>query len=480
MPLRVFNTLANEKQDFAPVQPGRIGIYVCGITVYDLPHMGHARMLTAFDMAVRYLRWAGWHVDYVRNWTDVDDKIIRRAVERGEDPRRFAEHFIEECRQDMQALNILAADIEPKATDHIPEMQALIASLIERGNAYASQGDVYFAVRSFPAYGKLSKRNLDDLLSGARVDPGEQKRDPLDFALWKAAKPGEPASVTWESPWGPGRPGWHIECSAMCQKYLGTTFDVHGGGKDLVFPHHENEIAQSEAASGQDLARFWLHNGFVTIDAEKMSKSLGNFRTIRDLRRHWDGEALRAFLLSTHYRHPINFTESAIVESDRRVEYFYESLAKAEAYLAQKKHASAATPEPLREHVQGFRDAMDDDFNTAEALARVERLYGMINARIDAKGRPDEVAALLSTARSLSQVLGLAARAPAEAIRTRRQLAAARKGIDPCWVEDRIAARLAARKAKDFAQADAIRAEVAGRGVELRDGPAGTDWRVLL
>jgi cysteinyl-tRNA synthetase len=480
MPLRVFNTLANEKQDFVPLEAGRIGIYVCGITVYDLTHMGHARMLTAFDVAVRFLRWAGWKVAYVRNWTDVDDKIIRRAQERGEDPKAFADHFIAECRRDMNALNILPADIEPKATEHIPEMQALIAQLVERGYAYASQGDVYFAVRSFPPYGKLSKRNLDDLQAGARVEPGEQKRDPLDFALWKAAKPGEPKSVTWESPWGPGRPGWHIECSAMCQKYLGTTFDVHGGGKDLVFPHHENEIAQSEAASGQDLAHYWLHNGFVTVDAEKMSKSVGNFRTVRDLMAHWDAEALRAFLLSTQYRHPINFTEAAIVEADRRVEYFYETQAKAETWLQAKKLSPAADAEPLPEHAQAFREAMEDDFNTAEALARVERVHGLLNVRVDGKARPEEVAALLRTARALAQVLGLASRSPQEAIRARRQLAAARKGIDPRWVEERIAARLEARKAKDFARADAVRAEVSARGVELRDGPSGTDWRVLL
>jgi cysteinyl-tRNA synthetase len=478
MPLRVFNTLADQKQDFTPLQPGRVGMYVCGITVYDMIHLGHARMLTAFDVAVRFLRWAGWQVQFVRNWTDVDDNIIRRAKERGQDPKQFAEHFIAECRRDMQALGVAAADLEPKATDHIPEMIAIIGKLIERGHAYPSQGDVYFSVRSYPAYGKLSKRNLDDLLAGARVDPGEQKRDPLDFALWKAAKPGEPASVTWQSPWGPGRPGWHIECSAMSQKYLGVTFDVHGGGKDLVFPHHENEMAQSEAASGQDLAHYWLHNGFVTIDSEKMSKSLGNFRTIRDLLARWDGEALRAFLLSTHYRHPINFVEAAIVEADRRVDYFYESLAKADAYLAQKKFAGAA--EPVAEHVQAFRDAMEDDFNTAEALARVERVYGLLNARIDAKARPDEVAALSKTARTLAAVLGLSSRAPVEAIRERRALAAARNGIDPAWVEERISARLAARKAKDFARADAIRAEVTARGVELRDGPQGTDWRVLV
>ena len=461
------------------MRPGRIGIYVCGITVYDLPHIGHARMLTAFDVAVRFLRWAGWQVTYVRNWTDVDDKIIRRAAERGQDPLQLSRHYIEECRKDMQAIGVLSADVEPKATEHIPEMHAIIAQLIANGHAYPSQGDVYFAVRSDADYGKLSKRHLDDLLSGARVEPGEQKRDPLDFALWKAAKPGEPASVTWESPWGPGRPGWHIECSAMCQKYLGTTFDIHGGGKDLVFPHHENEIAQSESASGQELARVWMHNGFVTMDAEKMSKSLGNVRNIRELLALWDGEALRAFLLSTHYRHPINFTEGAVAEADRRVDYFYETAAKAEAYLAQKKWADGQ-PSLVEEHATAFRGAMEDDFNTADAMARVERAFGHLNARVDAKARPDEVAALLATARGLARVLGLSERQAAEAIRERRALAAKRKGIDSAWVEDRIAARIAARKSKDFAQADAIRSEVAAKGVELRDGPAGTDWRVLL
>ncbi|TMA29396.1 MAG: cysteine--tRNA ligase [Deltaproteobacteria bacterium] len=479
MPLRLFNTLTNEKQDFTPVRPGRIGVYVCGITVYDLAHIGHARMLTAFDAAVRALRWMGWQVNFVRNWTDVDDKIIRRAGERGEDPQQFAARYIDECRRDMQALNILPADVEPKATENIPEMIEIISKLIERGHAYASAGDVYFSVRSFPDYGKLSKRNLDDLQSGARVEPGEQKHDPLDFALWKAAKPGEPASVTWQSPWGPGRPGWHIECSAMSQKYLGVTFDVHGGGKDLVFPHHENEIAQSEAASGQELAHYWLHNGFVTLDAEKMSKSMGNFKTIRDLLAHWDGEALRAFLLSTHYRHPINFTESAVADADRRVEYFYETLAKGDAYLTQKKF-TAGEPAPVDEHVAAFRDAMDDDFNTADAMARVERLYHVLNASIDAKAPPAEVAALLHTARTLSHVLGLAPRAPLDAIRERRTLAAARKGIKPADVEQLIAERIAARKAKDFKTADAIRMKLTDAGVELRDGSQGTDWRVLL
>ena len=478
MAIRLWNTLTNGKEEFAPIEPGKVGVYVCGITVYDLTHIGHARMLTAFDSIVRFLRWAGFEVTYVRNWTDVDDKIIRRAGEKGEAPLALAERFIEECRKDMAQLNIMAADIEPRATDNIPQMLALIAKLIERGHAYAVGGDVYFAVRSYPAYGKLSRRNLDDLLSGARVDPGDLKRDPLDFALWKASKPGEPESVCWDSPWGKGRPGWHIECSAMCQRYLGTTFDVHGGGKDLVFPHHENEIAQSEAASGQPLSRYWLHNGFVTLDSEKMSKSLGNFKTVRDILVHWDGEALRAFLLSTHYRHPINFAESAVADADRRVDYFYETQAKADAYLSLKKWQGEVTEMP--EAMAGFREAMEDDFNTADALARVERLYGQLNARIDAKGKPEEVAAMLKTARALSAILGLSWRAPLEAIRIRRELAAARRGIEPSWVEERIAERLAARKEKDFAKADKLRAEVAARGVELRDAAGGTDWRVLL
>jgi cysteinyl-tRNA synthetase len=476
--LRVFNTLTGEKQDLLPMADGRVGIYVCGITVYDLVHIGHARMLCAFDTAVRFLRWSGLQVKYVRNWTDVDDKIIRRANERGQDPRDLAQHFIDECKRDIARLCILDADLEPKATDHVPEMVTLIGKLVERGHAYAVQGDVYFAVRSFPPYGKLSKRNLDDLLSGARVETGDVKRDPLDFALWKAAKPGEPASVTWESPWGPGRPGWHIECSAMSQKYLGTTFDIHGGGKDLVFPHHENEIAQSEAASGEPLAKVWLHNGFLTLDHEKMSKSLGNFKTVRDILASWDGESLRAFLLSTHYRNPINFGAEALADADKRVDYLYDSLAKAEAYLLQKKWAEEAKLD--EEHVRAFREAMEDDFNSADAIARIENLFGILNARIDAKGKPEEVASLLRTSRELAQTLGLASRPPLEATRSRRTLAARRKGIEESWVEERICARLAARKAKNFAEADRIRAEVAARGVELRDGVQATDWRVLL
>ncbi len=476
MTIRVWNSLTDKKEDLVPLTPGHIGIYVCGITVYDLSHIGHARMMIAFDTVVRFLRWSGLDVKYVRNWTDVDDKIIRRAGERGIDPLQLAQQFIDECHVDMASLNIAAADIEPRATEHIAEMHAIIEKLVARGHAYAVNGDVYFAVRSFPDYGKLSKRNLDDLLSGARVETGDIKRDPLDFALWKAAKPGEPASVTWQSPWGPGRPGWHIECSAMCQKHLGTTFDLHGGGKDLVFPHHENEIAQSEGASGLPLSRAWMHNGFVTAGDEKMSKSLGNFKTIRDLTAQWDGEAIRALLLSTQYRNPIQFGYDALAEADRRVDYFYETDGKAEAYLAQKKFTGEGRE--VASLKDAFRTAMEDDFNTADGLAQLLSTYTQLNVKIDGKGAPQDVADLRVTARALAAVLGLGWRDPKAAVLARRTLAAKRNSIDPAWVDERIAARLLARKEKRFADADAIRDELKAKGVELRDSIGGTDWRV--
>jgi cysteinyl-tRNA synthetase len=477
MPIRVWNSLTDQKEDLAPIVPGQVGIYVCGITVYDLTHIGHARMMIAFDTIVRFLRWSGLKVNYVRNWTDVDDKIIRRAKERGMEPLALAQMYIDECRTDMASLNIAAADIEPKATEHIAEMLAIIQKLIDRKHAYALKGDVYFSVRSFEQYGKLSKRNVDDLLAGARVDVDDEKRDPLDFALWKSAKPGEPESVTWPSPWGPGRPGWHIECSAMCQKHLGTTFDLHGGGRDLIFPHHENEIAQSEGASGKPLANAWLHNGFVTTaNNEKMSKSLGNFRTVRELTEKWDGEAVRALLLATQYRHPIQFGFDALAEADRRVEYFYETDLKASAYLAQKKFAGEG--KELQGLKDEFRAALEDDINTPDALAHLLAIYNQLNGKVDGKGPPQEVADLRVTAHALGAVLGLGWRDPKAAVLERRTKAAGRKGIDAAHVEAQIAARITARKEKRFADADTIRLELQGKGVELRDTAAGTDWRV--
>ena len=477
MPIRVWNSLTDQKEDLAPIVPGQVGIYVCGITVYDLTHIGHARMMIAFDTIVRFLRWSGLKVNYVRNWTDIDDKIIRRAKEREMEPLALAQMYIDECRTDMASLNIAAADIEPKATEHIAEMLAIIQKLIDRKHAYALKGDVYYSVRSFEQYGKLSKRNVDDLLAGARVDVDDEKRDPLDFALWKSAKPGEPESVTWPSPWGPGRPGWHIECSAMCQKHLGTTFDLHGGGRDLVFPHHENEIAQSEGASGKPLANAWLHNGFVTTaNNEKMSKSLGNFRTVRELTEKWDGEAVRALLLATQYRHPIQFGFDALAEADRRVEYFYETDLKASAYLAQKKFAGEG--KELQGLKDEFRAVLEDDINTPDALAHLLAIYNQLNAKVDGKGPPQEVADLCVTAHALGAVLGLGWRDPKAAVLERRTKAAGRKGIDAAHVEAQIAARITARKEKRFTDADTIRLELQGKGVELRDTAAGTDWRV--
>ncbi|MFN7133166.1 MAG: cysteine--tRNA ligase, partial [Myxococcales bacterium] len=330
MEIRVFNTMTGQKEPFTPLTPGRVGMYVCGPTVYDMSHVGHARAYVAFDTIARFFRFQGLEVRYVRNYTDVDDKIIRRANEIGAPPGEVSERFIREFLTDMAALHVARADVEPKVTEHMPEIIDIIGKLIERGHAYASGGDVYFAVRGFEGYGKLSKRNLDDLEAGARVEPGELKRDPLDFALWKAAKPGEPF---WESPWGKGRPGWHIECSAMSAKYLGETFDLHAGGKDLIFPHHENEIAQSEAASGKPFARYWTHCGFVQVDNEKMSKSLGNFFTIRDVLQSFDAEALRYFLLGTHYRNPINFSDVALADAEKRIDYLYDTLAKVQERL---------------------------------------------------------------------------------------------------------------------------------------------------
>jgi cysteinyl-tRNA synthetase len=482
MAIQAYDTLAGGKRDLVPQSEGRIGIYACGPTVYDLSHLGHARCYVVWDVVVRHLRARGYQVKYVRNYTDVDDKIIRRANERGEDPSALAARYVEEYRRDMKALGNLEPDVEPKVTEHIPEIVALIGRIVERGFAYApGNGDVYYSVRKFPEYGRLSKRNLDDLMSGARVEPGEAKRDPLDFALWKAAKPGEPS---WDSPWGKGRPGWHIECSAMTLKHLGETFDIHAGGKDLIFPHHTNEIAQSVAACSKELkadsfARYWMHNGFVEMDAEKMSKSLGNFFTIRDVLAKFEPEVLRFFLLGTHYRHPINFTDQALVDAERRLVYLYETLEKADR-LAEASSSADATEGPL---VERSRASLDDDFNFAAVLGHVAEAFTAANALADKKGKksPEDRAALARFARDARVVgltLGIFQRPPGQAQVAIRDRAAVRLGIDGKEVEARLAERLEARKAKDFARADAIRDALKGRGVAIMDTPDGTTWKV--
>jgi cysteinyl-tRNA synthetase len=481
MSVRIFNTLSGDKEPLQPLHPPDVGFYVCGPTVYDMSHVGHARVYVAFDVVVRYLRWRGYRVKLVRNFTDVDDKIIKRAAEVGEKPSDVSERFIREYLFDMASLGVGRGDVEPKVTEHIPEIVAIIEKLVAKGLAYASQGDVYFAVRLDPSYGKLSRRKLDDMRAGARVEPGEQKRDPLDFALWKAAKPGEPA---WPSPWGQGRPGWHIECSAMSEKYLGVTFDLHAGGKDLVFPHHENEIAQSEGASGQPFVKIWLHNGFVTLDEEKMSKSLGNFFTIRDVVAKFEPEALRLFLLSTHYRSPINFSDKTLAEAEKRLDYFYETLGKVDLLLV----GAPAVPEPAMAEavIAAFTEAMDDDFNTPEALATLSGPFSKLNELAEKPGkgaqraqRQAEAAALRRSLLEVGAVLGLYQRPAAEYLAERQSHLAVRRGLDVASVEGLIAQRNEARKGKDFARADAIRGELAALRVEIMDGPSGTSWKIV-
>jgi cysteinyl-tRNA synthetase len=481
MAIHFHDTLAGEKVEFHPIVPGKVGLYACGPTVYDHAHLGHARSYVVWDVVVRHLRARGLEVRYVRNFTDVDDKIIARANERGEDPVAMASRFADSFLEDMDAVGCLRPEAAPRVSGSIPGILALIERLVARGFAYApGNGDVYYAVRKFPAYGHLSGRNLDDLISGARVDPGESKRDPLDFALWKAAKPGEPS---WDSPWGKGRPGWHIECSAMTLEHLGVPFDIHAGGKDLVFPHHTNEIAQSVAAlsdrlAPEDFARHWMHHNFVEIDQQKMSKSLGNFFTVKDLLRLHDGEALRLLVLGTHYRNPISFTDGLLVDTSRRLGYLYETLEKAD------RIAEGAAPDPaVSAWAEGSRAALDDDFNTAAVLGILAEAFTAANAGADRKGKksPADRSALARfalDARAVGAELGILQRAPADALLALRTRAVARRGIDPALVEARIAERAQARRAKDFARSDAVRDELLALGVVLQDGAAGTTWKV--
>ena len=382
MSLRLYNTLTGQKEEFTPLTPGKVGMYVCGVTVYDYCHVGHARAAIVFDILVyRYLQHLGYEVNYVRNFTDIDDKIIKRANEENIGPgRRSPKKYIEAFYEDMGQLNIAIPTTEPKATDHIEGMLAMVSSLIDQGKAYEAEGDVYFSIKNFPEYGKLSGRNIDDMMAGARVEPGEHKRDPLDFALWKKSKPGEPS---WDSPWGPGRPGWHIECSAMGRHFLGERFDIHGGGKDLVFPHHENEIAQSQGCSGTPPVKYWLHNGFVNINEEKMSKSLGNFFTIREILKRYHPEVLRLFLLSHHYRGPIDFADQYLNEAEKTLDRFYEFFA-----AAQEKRGALEDSRGIRMKTRAFvrnrssrkfEEAMNDDFNTAVALAHMNEELRHLN-----------------------------------------------------------------------------------------------------
>ncbi|WP_461209333.1 cysteine--tRNA ligase [Desulfocurvus sp. DL9XJH121] len=485
--MQIYNTMTRRKEEFIPQEPGRVRMYVCGITAYDYCHIGHARSAVVFDVLVRYLRSLGLDVTFARNFTDVDDKIINRANENGEDPRELAERFIQAFYEDMDRLNIVRADIEPKCTEHIPEMLTLTQELIDKGHAYATDsGDVYFRVRSFKDYAKLSGRDIDEMRSGARVAPGEEKEDPLDFALWKASKPGEP---TWDSPWGPGRPGWHLECSAMSDKHLALPLDIHGGGQDLVFPHHENEIAQSEAATGKEMARYWVHNGFVQVDSEKMSKSLNNFKTIREIMEAYQPETLRYFLITKHYRSPVDFTFENMDEAEKNLKRIYTLLAELKEAVARDKWSGAALPEGLAQDLDSIEAdwdaAMADDMNTAAALGHVfgaVRLAGRI-AEDKAMRKSKDAKVLwervIADFEKWSQVLGVFGMDPQEFLTGLRDVKAKRKGVDTAKVDELLDKRQAARAAKDFAASDALRDELAAMEIEVQDTPTGQVWDVV-
>ncbi|MFP5222544.1 MAG: cysteine--tRNA ligase [Acidobacteriota bacterium] len=484
--MQLYNTITRSKELFVPVTAGRVNMYVCGITAYDYCHIGHARSAVVFDVMVRYLRSQGLEVRFARNFTDVDDKIIKRAQEEQSTSEAVSEKYINAFYEDMDRLKILRADLEPKATEYIGEMVRLAKHLIDTGYAYATpSGDVYFRVRAFKPYGKLSGRNLEELQAGARVAPGEEKEDPLDFALWKSAKPGEP---TWDSPWGPGRPGWHLECSAMSEDLLGLPLDIHGGGQDLIFPHHENEIAQTEAAAGKEFSNFWVHNGFVQIDSEKMSKSLGNFVTIRDIFGYCLPEVLRFFLVTAHYRSPLDYSTEALDEAEKGIKRIYSALAQMEEVLAGTKWSATPAPKELEDELSlleaGFVQAMEDDLNTAAALGH---LFGMV--RLAGRVMEDKTLrksqggkAILERIKAdiagYAQILGVLDSNPAAFLAELRDSKAKRKGIEAAAVEALLAARKEARANKDFAASDRIRDELAAMGVDVKDTPAGAVWDV--
>ena len=454
MSLRIHNTLTRALESFVPLEPGHVRMYVCGMTVYDFCHLGHARSMVAFDVVQRWLRASGLRVTYVRNITDIDDKIIKRALDNGETIRALTDRMIDALHQDADALGIERPTHEPRATDYVPQMLGIIGQLEGRGLAYrVPNGDVNYAVRKFPGYGKLSGKSLDELHAGERVAVLDGKDDPLDFVLWKSAKPTEPADVKWDSPFGPGRPGWHIECSAMSCEMLGTTFDIHGGGADLQFPHHENEIAQSEGATGQPLTHVWMHNGFINVDNEKMSKSLGNFFTIRDVLKSFDAETVRFFVVRSHYRSPLQYSDAHLNDARASLKRLYTALASVPPAPIS---LDWSVPEAAR-----FKAAMDEDFGTPEAVAVLFDLASEVN-----RSHSSELSGLL---KALGGVLGLLQADP-------QQFLQAGVSVDEATIQSRIEARAAAKKAKDFAQADAIRQELAAQGIVLKDGAGGTTW----
>jgi cysteinyl-tRNA synthetase len=484
--MKIFNTLTNKKEDFIPLVPNEVKLYACGVTVYDHSHIGHARSAVFFDVLRRYLRYKGFHVTYVRNFTDIDDKIINRARQESVSWDTIARQYTEEYYNDMNLLGVEKADIEPKATEHITEIIEIVSTLIEKGHAYEVSGNVYFAVNTFSDYGKLSKRDREEMVAGARVDIDERKKDPMDFALWKQSKEGEPS---WESPWGQGRPGWHIECSAMSIKHLGTSFDIHGGGADLIFPHHENEIAQSEAFTGKPFAKYWVHNGFITIDREKMSKSLGNFFTVKEVLNKFDPEVVRFFLLSTHYRSPIEFSDVPLREAERSIDRYYSTVLRMNDFVSKKesnKKGLSNEGKTFQEYTASFRkkfvEAMDDDFNTALAVGHVFELIRAANTFLDNNPSSIEDKALLSQTKDLIQeagtILNVLNRTPEEWYRSlikTRKLDLSEKDI-----LERIERRQNARRKKDWDTADSIRKELEEKGIILEDKKDRTDWKIKV
>jgi cysteinyl-tRNA synthetase len=511
MALRIYNTLTGKKEEFVPLHEKRVGMYVCGVTVYDLSHIGHARSAIVFDAIYRYLQYRGYDVTFVRNFTDIDDKIIKRANEEGVDFKTIAEKYIDEFNIDMGKFGLEKPRFEPRATEHIPEMIKLISTLLEKGYAYLGGGDVFFSVERFKDYGKLSKRDLEQMQAGARVGIDEKKENPLDFALWKASKPGEPF---WESPWGKGRPGWHIECSVMSQKYLGETFDIHGGGKDLIFPHHENEIAQSEAATGKPFVRYWIHNGFVNIDKEKMSKSLGNILTLKEVFKDWHPEAIRLFLLSSHYRSPVDFSFDSLSEARTALDRFYTTLKAIQEELKkpispkalpspsrgegapygvvkdtpQDKGGGGSVLEDCRQAIESFQtlleEAMDDDFNTAQALGYFYDLQRHLNSLLDvSKGHPtEEILTLLKRGvnhlTNMGSIFGLFQENPETYLNEQRKEGLKRLKLSEEEILKFIDERNVARKEKNWKKADEVRNDLLSKGIVLEDTPTGTIWKI--
>jgi len=477
MSLKVYNSLTRQKEEFKPQKGNEVTMYVCGPTVYDLSHIGHARSAVAFDVIYRYLKYRGYDVKYTRNYTDIDDKIINRANKDAVPWNEISERYITAFDEDMAALGVELPTFRPKATATIKEMLNVIQTLINKGFAYVLDGDVYYSVRKFKDYGKLSGKNIEELEAGARVEVDERKEDPLDFALWKASKPGEP---WWESPWGKGRPGWHIECSAMSQKFLGETIDIHGGGKDLIFPHHENEIAQSEGATGRPFVRYWFHNGFVNIEKEKMSKSLGNILTIRDALGDYSAEVIRLFLLSSHYRSPIDYSEESLRDAETALDRFYKTVERIESNWPDIKNAPL---DKNRGSLQLFIDAMDDDFNTAYTIGRIfdevnnaNRLMDdAIKSGVDRKLK-EVLPVIMAIFREMGKILGVFNKTTEEYFQEKKMYL----NIPPEEIDKIIATRTEARKNKDFKKADEIRKSLEEKGILLEDTAKGTIWRVKI